>query len=410
MGQNNSKDSFSCEDALLMMDEASLADENLCSNTLFKNHIDSCDKCREEYRIYRRMAELIKKSSVDLPNDLHSSIMNSVSDFRTKKMRLDKIRRISKYSTAAAAFLIIIALTVSGVLNSISKTSDSSADMVNNAAPKLFGMTAENSPDAGTQESSGENYEETAALFDSNSTQNGYKVQADTAMAYTNDTSAMKNDDEVIENEIISEENIILETTAPDTMASSDISSEEKELPMIMSAKAAAQETTYTPIMSSFLNLLKDIPPIPVIKADTTEIPFIYYSNTQNEESFTTLDLFSKYSKLNYEVPYINLGEEITITFEGKAPDTFTLTDYILTSQYTQKYDSKTAVECDAAISDNAITFTLNENYAAYLSSLLDDYNPGNTYRGFKLYCKWYENNNIEDCEYVFVVRTDALD
>jgi hypothetical protein len=34
-----------------------------------------------------------------------------------------------------------------------------------------------------------------------------------------------------------------------------------------------------------------------------------------------------------------------------------------------------------------------------------DDYKDGNTYRGFRLRCKW---NDGSDCEYGFAVRTDA--
>ena len=50
-------------------------------------------------------------------------------------------------------------------------------------------------------------------------------------------------------------------------------------------------------------------------------------------------------------------------------------------------------------------SFKLERHWAALLSSSSEDYKNGNTLRGFRLLCTWGENQ----CEYAFVIRTDAL-
>lgn len=103
-------------------------------------------------------------------------------------------------------------------------------------------------------------------------------------------------------------------------------------------------------------------------------------------------------------IPYLELGSKINIEFENNIPDTVKLYDYILKRNGNMKYDSRTIDELELLISDEEVAFELSTNFAAMLSSNMDDYKPGATIRGFRVVCTWGE----EQREYGFIVRSDA--
>jgi len=103
------------------------------------------------------------------------------------------------------------------------------------------------------------------------------------------------------------------------------------------------------------------------------------------------------------ELPYINLGETISIEFDGKAPDSAVLTDHILNADGAEKYNI-TPETVDIKWNKDKCSFVLDRNWATSLSSNSADYEPGATIRGFRLICKWGENK----CEYTFIIRSDA--
>ncbi|HEX3029632.1 MAG TPA: hypothetical protein VHT34_10105 [Clostridia bacterium] len=106
-------------------------------------------------------------------------------------------------------------------------------------------------------------------------------------------------------------------------------------------------------------------------------------------------------------VPYIKLGKTITIEFKKSRPDTVEIYDYILTKNGDRKYDDRSKVRIPATIKDGKCSFKFKGNPASMLSSNSEDYKPGRTLRGFQVICKW-SNKSADECEYGFVIRTDA--
>ncbi len=104
------------------------------------------------------------------------------------------------------------------------------------------------------------------------------------------------------------------------------------------------------------------------------------------------------------ELPYIKLGEEITIEVLGDTPDVVMLTGYILKSDGSLKYASEVNQEVDIEFSGNKGSFVLDVDMAYSLVSQAEHHNDGNVISGFCLGCTWGDNY----FEYDFIIRTDA--
>ncbi len=115
-------------------------------------------------------------------------------------------------------------------------------------------------------------------------------------------------------------------------------------------------------------------------------------------------DIFESIIKNTDQVlPYVKLGEEIKISIAGETPDACELYDYILNDAGSLKYENQTNRTMISFI-DGQATFILKQNLWANLSSNSDDYEQGETIRGFKLVCSWAN----EEQEFAFIIRTDA--
>lgn len=102
---------------------------------------------------------------------------------------------------------------------------------------------------------------------------------------------------------------------------------------------------------------------------------------------------------------YIKNGEEISITFENKVPEELVITEHILGTKGEYKYATETTgknVEFDW--NDRSAVFKVEPNFTTALSSLLEDYLPGNVIKGYRLSIKDGETTK----EYCFVIRGDA--
>ena len=125
-----------------------------------------------------------------------------------------------------------------------------------------------------------------------------------------------------------------------------------------------------------------------------------------NGEAHTPENAFKKICGENDKrpVPRIPLGENIAISFNGTPPDSAALYDGLLYPDGSTKYDSRLINTTEAEFTDGKYSFPLGTHMAAFASSDSRDYEPGNTWRGFRLVCTWGENI----CEYAFVLRTDV--
>ena len=147
-------------------------------------------------------------------------------------------------------------------------------------------------------------------------------------------------------------------------------------------------------------------PPKILITSEDKEIHYVIGLNQWNGSIYDREDTFQTIMKKDsgIEVTYIKLGETIQIQFIGTAPDKLQLEDCILKEDGMPKYTEKEVNEIPVKLTNGKLTFKLDAHMAAMLSSNSKDYEPGNTIRGFRLICNW-DNN---ECEYGFVIRTDA--
>lgn len=104
------------------------------------------------------------------------------------------------------------------------------------------------------------------------------------------------------------------------------------------------------------------------------------------------------------ELQYFALGEEITIEFLGGKPDSYTLTEHLLTNGAVYKYSIREDREIKPEENAAGLSFKLSFNPASMLSSQLEDYEKGASLRGFRLRCEWGENSG----EYAFLLRSDS--
>lgn len=103
-------------------------------------------------------------------------------------------------------------------------------------------------------------------------------------------------------------------------------------------------------------------------------------------------------------IPYVKIGEVISINFQDSPPDQYELYDYILNEDGTIKYSSLATETVKLQIDKNIGTFTLNENLSSKFSSDTKDYEPGGLLRGFLLIAQQGDKQQ----EYAFVIKSDA--
>jgi hypothetical protein len=99
------------------------------------------------------------------------------------------------------------------------------------------------------------------------------------------------------------------------------------------------------------------------------------------------------------DLPYVKNGERFGIRYEGGAPDSAVLTEFILWEDGKIKYNRSGK---EYALSTEG-TVTLEPNYATALSSYSGDYTEGNTVKGYRLLCVWGGN----EYEFAFILRGD---
>lgn len=125
-------------------------------------------------------------------------------------------------------------------------------------------------------------------------------------------------------------------------------------------------------------------------------------TNTGSDEDRTLFQSLMAESDLI--IPYVKLGEIIQVDFSGTAPDSYKLTDYILKEDGTFKYNKGTASPVNLEFDNKKATFKLDSIMTVFLSSDSKDYEPGATFRGFRLIGEWVDQSK----EITFIVRTDT--
>ncbi|MBQ8787496.1 MAG: lipoprotein [Oscillospiraceae bacterium] len=126
------------------------------------------------------------------------------------------------------------------------------------------------------------------------------------------------------------------------------------------------------------------------------------WDNTVYLINGTSSDWLGKYG----EPVFFPLGTIFRVTIPEKTatPDSVTVTDTLIREDGTPKYDKKAAVNVlTPEIDGNVVSFSLDNHWAAMLSSNSEDYQEGAIWRCFEITCTWGENV----CIYTFCVRTN---
>lgn len=108
----------------------------------------------------------------------------------------------------------------------------------------------------------------------------------------------------------------------------------------------------------------------------------------------------------NIIIPYVKIGEVVTIDFGDIPSDNYVLYDYVLNEDGTIKYSSLATQTVTIQVSNNLGTFKLNENLSSKFSSNSKDYEPGNLLRGFRLITIFGDKQE----EYAFVIKSDIFE
>lgn len=148
-------------------------------------------------------------------------------------------------------------------------------------------------------------------------------------------------------------------------------------------------------------------PPGIEIRAAGLEIDYIVALNQWRGVVYDREDTFQAIMKdrRKTDLPYIQQGKEFVIEFNGTVPDSAELQDHILDAEGNVKYTQREIRTYPIEFKNKRGSFVLSSHPAAFLSSNSSDYEPGASVRGFRLLCRWGEN----ECEYAFIIRTTAL-
>lgn len=120
----------------------------------------------------------------------------------------------------------------------------------------------------------------------------------------------------------------------------------------------------------------------------------------ENEQSFAPLVS----SKEMEEIPYIQLGSDVTVTFGGPVPSAVQFEDVLLNMDGSPKYRTEPITDVNHVHQGSRISFKLYTHPGVFLSSDSEDYLPGRTLRGFRLAFEL----DSQEFSYLLVLRTDA--
>lgn len=80
---------------------------------IMKEHMEKCEECKREYELCAKLVRDLKSlSEVEAPKGLVSNVMDEISNLEKKPKLLSRVNTVTKFGTAAAAAVIILAGTV----------------------------------------------------------------------------------------------------------------------------------------------------------------------------------------------------------------------------------------------------------------------------------------------------------
>lgn len=144
-------------------------------------------------------------------------------------------------------------------------------------------------------------------------------------------------------------------------------------------------------------------PPEITITIGDKKIEYVVAKNEWDNAKYDREDTFKSILKevKEEEIPYIDIGKTVEITFRANSPKEFSIYDILLFKNGDQLFDN---------LKDN-VTYEKNRGNYSFeikknMTSALSSYYKENKkdIRGFRMIAKWGKN----ECEYAFVIKTDA--
>ena len=153
------------------------------------------------------------------------------------------------------------------------------------------------------------------------------------------------------------------------------------------------------------INHTKAIPePLIYVKVADQDVKPIYYGDLHNKsrEELSRF-LYHAFEEGWESIPYVDLGDRITVEFENFESDAVVITEALLTQEGTFLYNEKSDLTHEIIAENGTVTFELESNPATFLSSNSESYLPGHVIRAFFIKTEIYESNFV----FAFVIRTN---
>ena len=153
------------------------------------------------------------------------------------------------------------------------------------------------------------------------------------------------------------------------------------------------------------INHTKAIPePLIHVKVADQDVKPIYYGDLHNKtrEDLSRF-LYHAFEEGWESIPYVALGDRVTVEFENFESDAVVITEALLTQEGTFLYNEKSDLTHEIIAENGTVTFELESNPATFLSSNSESYLPGHVIRAFFIKTEIYESNFV----FAFVIRTN---
>ena len=143
-------------------------------------------------------------------------------------------------------------------------------------------------------------------------------------------------------------------------------------------------------------------PPELSISIGDKQVQYITAKNQWNGSKYDREDTFKTIMKegSGIEVPSIEMGNTVEISFKSNQPDKFTVSDILIDEKGEQIYTDKEIKTIPVELKDNKCSFKIEEHFASALSSTYEENKVD--IRGYRMTATWGEN----ECEYAFVIKT----